>query len=873
MFRSSIKRRIVELAETLLEMHKNIPGKANEEAMQLLIDCQGAAVAIGDTIDEVLPDRADLIKILEQYCEEVFLLSEKLNKGSENRSKGIRVPELKACDRLVNSFLSQFRRIKPAYQVVFFPYKAAMWDSLESIYLAARTDEGCEALVIPIPYYQYDKAKDEWIYTYEGGDLPADIPTVYYKDYDLEDMRPDVAYIHNPYDQYNYVTHVEETYYSENLKKYVGKLVYSPYYVTGGFITQNHTMLSAYTNMDYMVAQSDNLRDGMKGLPWYDKLIVLGSPKIDRVIRMCRDGVELPAGWAEFINNRPCVMLNTSLNCFLADGDIYLDKLYQTFCTFRDNKRAALIWRPHPLLYSTIRSMRPELEEKFQALLTFFRQNEIGIYDETPDISATVAIADAYIGETSSSVINLFGAAGKPIFILNNLLRGSYSDESLRVKGFGYVAQAEGITYSFSGSRVFTVKDCDLSAMDYKLNAPEFSLLYTPAISQAYVEGRIYFAPWGVRAFSCYNIAENKVELLPGAPKGVLGNICDEEGSVFKGCFLANEVYYCRNIVEYKGKLFYFSILIEGKGRAIASFDINTCEWETYVKPLDVFKQGFNGSQTDCYDIAVVGGVVWITSPNTHQILGFNMGDESFEILNIDSPENRYTGITADESERLYMAEARTGDIFRLDKATGKLDLFKAPEGFVKWYHMTVGPQAHQRLYKVGPYVVTEPGYCNAMMRLDTRTGETDLVAEEFFKDSDKMFNGYHPLKTPSGRVIFKKDEEHLVIQRYYDGRQGLLNIITGDVEIFEDVWSDEELAAFRAELPPDRRFDAMDPNHGFYASEDGYYTLERFLGDLCGGHLDCVRERQLESLSGFCVNLDGTCGEKTHRFVMDSLK
>ena len=48
--------------------------------------------------------------------------------------------------------------------------------------------------------------------------------------------------------------------------------------------------------------------------------------------------------------------------------------------------------------------------------------NNIGIYDETNDISDTIAISDAYVGSDGSSVINMFGVAGRPCFIFNNFL-------------------------------------------------------------------------------------------------------------------------------------------------------------------------------------------------------------------------------------------------------------------------------------------------------------------------------------------------------------------------------------------------------------------------------------------------------------------
>lgn len=38
-------------------------------------------------------------------------------------------------------------------EVVFLPYKASMWDSLESVWKAADEDPNCDAYVVPIPYY------------------------------------------------------------------------------------------------------------------------------------------------------------------------------------------------------------------------------------------------------------------------------------------------------------------------------------------------------------------------------------------------------------------------------------------------------------------------------------------------------------------------------------------------------------------------------------------------------------------------------------------------------------------------------------------------------------------------------------------------
>ena len=67
----------------------------------------------------------------------------------------------------------EIEEIPDKKEIAFMPYKASMWDSLESVYLAAREDKNCEAYVVPIPYF--DRKADKTLGTmhYEGAEYPA----------------------------------------------------------------------------------------------------------------------------------------------------------------------------------------------------------------------------------------------------------------------------------------------------------------------------------------------------------------------------------------------------------------------------------------------------------------------------------------------------------------------------------------------------------------------------------------------------------------------------------------------------------------------------------------------------------------------------
>ena len=66
--------------------------------------------------------------------------------------------------------------------------------------------------------------------------------------------------------------------------------------------------------------------------------------------------------------------------------------------------------------------MRKEFKPWYNELKKRFINKNLGIYDDTPDITNTIALSDAYIGDAGTSVTSLFGIVGKPLFIFNNMI-------------------------------------------------------------------------------------------------------------------------------------------------------------------------------------------------------------------------------------------------------------------------------------------------------------------------------------------------------------------------------------------------------------------------------------------------------------------
>ncbi|MCR4643710.1 MAG: hypothetical protein K5697_17005 [Lachnospiraceae bacterium] len=407
------------LEEAGRELVKLIEGRRIEEALPLLEDCQQAAIGIGNSIEDSEGEGTKAVHFLEEYCEAIYQLGEALTREEAVDGKS----EEEKLSEMLEQTRNELRFVIPnRYEAVFLPYKVSMWDSLESIWKAMDADPDCDAYVVPIPYY--DKNPDESFgqIHYEGDRYPEDVPVVSFADYDLEKRRPDFVFIHNPYDEYNNVTSVPPAYYSYNLKKHTDCLVYVPYYATAGNMAESQSLLSAYIHADYIVAQSEGICGFFDSQIPKEKFLPLGSPKFDKIIQICKNPPEQPAEWKEKLKGKRVYFFNTSIAGFLHDTERFLKKMYYVFECFQGREDACLIWRPHPLLESTMDSMRPKARPVYDELKRFFLEKNIGILDETPQIEPTIALCDVYLGDAGTSVTALFGVAGKAMFILNNHL-------------------------------------------------------------------------------------------------------------------------------------------------------------------------------------------------------------------------------------------------------------------------------------------------------------------------------------------------------------------------------------------------------------------------------------------------------------------
>lgn len=460
--RKAQKQEMLEMVQTLHQAHDEIKNNIEKKnyvlAQDMLSQCQECAISIGTAIEKFEGEGFVTVSFVEAYCDVLFSIYEELN-GSDVNANKIYKNLKKQLLRIENSIKNDVPIRK---EVAFFPYKASMWDALESVYLAAKEDPDCDAYCVPIPYYDRNPDKSLGQMHYEGNEYPKNIEIVDWQTYNFEERKPDAIYIHNPYDDWNLVTCVHPRYFSANLKKYTEKLVYIPYFVLDEIEPDDQAridgmkhfcFLPGVINADKVVVQSEKMRQiyineyqkaaQANGLPekhidrkqLEEKFLGTGSPKFDKVLNTKKEDLDIPEEWLKIIQKpdgswKKIIFYNTSIAALLEHNEKMLEKMKDVFQVFKENKdEVALLWRPHPLIKSTVSSMRPQLWVEYEKMVKQYKEEGWGIYDDSSDMDRAVVLSDAYYGDTSS-LVRIFRHLNKAIMMQNpHILKQKYDEK------------------------------------------------------------------------------------------------------------------------------------------------------------------------------------------------------------------------------------------------------------------------------------------------------------------------------------------------------------------------------------------------------------------------------------------------------------
>lgn len=717
------KKELLETADMLVEAN-DIIGRLcisnPDRALEILGQCQESAILLGNLIESRGEQYTGLVEILESYCENLYQMSMALSDEEQIRKLSKKIQ--KQLIHLNNRIRHEIPEDKK--EVVFFPYKASMWDSLESVWMAADADEGTEAYVVPIPYY--DKNPDGTFREmhYEGNEYPDYVPVTNWEEYDFEERRPDVMFIHNPYDEYNYVTSVHPRFYSGNLKQYTEKLVYIPYFILQEIKPDDDAAIEgmkhfcinqAVKNADKVIVQSEDMRQvyikvlteesgGSKEAReyWEKKIDGSGSPKVDKVLRTKKEDLVIPEEWMKVIRKpdgswKKIIFYNTSVTALLWHGEKMLRKMELVFDIFRKyQNEVALLWRPHPLVQATIESMRPQLWEKYREIMKEYRKDGWGIYDGSADLDRAIILSDIYYGD-SSSVVQLYQKTGKKIII-----------QSTREK----LSCTEIMRYR---DRIFILGKGTQSLFEYFEASESLRLCGTveEELNQSFIcatvyEGKIYMPPYEGNFIRVYDIDKNTFH-----------NISLEKMSDTK---LTKHYNVC---FGYRGKLYIF-----GNGDTVAlCMDIQNetvyefTDWYYGFKKIYGYETGVHIHKNIC----VVDHCFWVPMNCENVLIQYDMLQNEYRFWNVGKRKMCYATVNYDG--KYFWLTGNQKVIIRWEKETDSVKEFEMfPGGFEKydtdssWEDLFLcGYMWKNKLYYV-------PIGSNMLIRFDTESEEIKCI-------------------------------------------------------------------------------------------------------------------------------------------------
>lgn len=443
--RAKSKQKILKTVDKLVEYNETLEkfrGSSKYFFDKILCECNK------------LVDEIDISDCSSEQCEALGEYKKLINSPEYNAD---------LIKKALDVFFQQIQEEKETYRVLFLPYKYSMWDSLESIFEAAKEDENCEAYVMPIPYYDKDQDRNLTEMHDESGSYPDDIGIISWQDNQVDEIDPDVIFIHNPYDWNNLVTSIHPKYYTNKLVCKDRVVIYVPYYVSyteddgisifigGGefyadyVIAQSEWYKKRFEQLidDYKI-NNDEFNDLISSYDNGNKFIVLGNPKYDKIRRLIKSEYPLRDDWKQKLldasgKQKFTMLLDTTIEVLTKGRGKTLKKVEEVIGFFEKQKDFALIWRPHPLIKPTLRNMLPELVPEYKKLVDCCKNLDNCIFDDTNDMHTAIAWSDTFMGKYGS-MIELYRVTKKPTIMLeigektNFESDGTYDEEGLKTK-------------------------------------------------------------------------------------------------------------------------------------------------------------------------------------------------------------------------------------------------------------------------------------------------------------------------------------------------------------------------------------------------------------------------------------------------------
>ena len=721
------QREILGLVDTIYEANNELRKfmSRNEVAniVQLLMDMKEFVMGIIDFVGLVEEYEVNTIKYLKDYygmlSEIVIHIENKISYMDIYKSS------LRKIDEIKNSALADI--VIDKIEVVFLPYKASMWDSMESIWEEAKLDPSCEIYVVPIPYYEMIQGKASGALQCERGLYPEYVSTTDWREYDIEKRHPDIIYIHNPYDEINLITQVHPAFFSKRIRAYTDLLVYVPYFVSVGDVAKHLCVTPGTLYADVVMVQSEQIRKTyITEFQEFEKknncvgkfgdvnlkFIALGSPKFDKVLMMKNRNVVIPTEWNKHIvskngTRKKVILYNTSISTVLEESEKLVRKIKQVIKCFSGHNDVILLWRPHPLNALACAAMRPNILAEYLALVEEFKNSGNGIYDDTADVHNSIAISDAYFGD-GGSLLALYQCTGKPIMVQN--IDWDTADKRFQNLAFENIHVMENdIWFTAYNYNALFKMDRSSWQTEYVGSFPNEKQdgwrLYASILEH---DEKLVFVPSAAEEIAEYNINKKtfkKTRIME--PENTLVDKYKPEAKFYAAA-------------KYKNYIFFIACSYP----AFIRYDVNSGKIDYYTDWVEELN-GLNEDSKDVYfrqAACVVDSCFIVASCSANAFVQFDMENCISKVFRVGNKDARYSGICHDGKD-FWGAPRNEGPIVRWNRET---NTFKEYNNFPKGY--TKCKYSFWSTCFAGGFVWLFPNQANMALRIDPTNEKIEIA-------------------------------------------------------------------------------------------------------------------------------------------------
>lgn len=298
---------------------------------------------------------------------------------------------------------------------VFITYCAGAFENMRRL-VKKYADDGYDVTILVAS--KFDVAPDMTGITVS----PDDTPDEYYmvcdgvkvtRDPAVLDTYPDVIVTNYPYDEYNLITTVDKTYYSNDLRSRTGRLIYVPPFEVRTMKREDERSVKLMPQ--YLCTPM---------LPRCEEIILAHDEMKDRYVDcLCAfSGEQYRGYWEQKIHvyeedsscketcrgNRKRILFYAGLSSFAEYGTAAVDKIKKSFEIFDSNSdKIEVIFKTQEGLTENLRVLFPDVFEEYAACDFRVSEDDINIDD-----------IDAYYGEASVYATMALDAS-KPVMIMN----------------------------------------------------------------------------------------------------------------------------------------------------------------------------------------------------------------------------------------------------------------------------------------------------------------------------------------------------------------------------------------------------------------------------------------------------------------------